>query len=143
MPSEPALQIGRHFTIPAAELQWRFDPSGGPGGQHANKSSTRAELAWDLAASPSLPEDLRERMIERLGGRAPGGIVTVSVDDTRSQWRNRAIARRRLTEILTDAAKKPKTRIGTRPSRAAKGRRLEAKRQRGEVKRLRQPPNGE
>ncbi|MEX0825471.1 MAG: alternative ribosome rescue aminoacyl-tRNA hydrolase ArfB [Acidimicrobiia bacterium] len=137
MPSEPAIPIGRMFTIPAAELQWRFEPSGGPGGQHANKASTRAELIWDLSASPSVPTDLRERMMERLGGRAPGGILTIGVDETRSQWRNRAIARRRLAEILTDAAKKPKRRIGTAPSRAARRRRLERKRQRAEIKRMR------
>jgi ribosome-associated protein len=137
--TDPALPIGRLFAIPAAELVWRFDPSGGPGGQHANKASTRAELSWDLATSPSVPDELRERIIERLGGRAPGGILTVSVDETRSQWRNRAIARRRLAEILVDAARRPKRRIGTRPSRAAKRRRLERKRRRGEIKRLRGP----
>jgi ribosome-associated protein len=133
------LSIGRHFTIPASELQWRFDPSGGPGGQHANKASTRVELAWDLATSPSLPDALRAEMLERLGGRAPGGIVTVSVDETRSQWRNRALARRRLAEILVDATKRPRRRIGTKPSRAARRRRLERKRRRSEIKRLRGP----
>jgi ribosome-associated protein len=133
------LSIGRHFTIPASELQWRFDPSGGPGGQHANKASTRAELAWDLATSPSLPDPLRREMLERLGGRAPGGTVTVSVDETRSQWRNRALARRRLAEILLDATRRPKRRIGTKPSRAARRRRLERKQRRSEVKRLRGP----
>ncbi|MDP2622395.1 MAG: alternative ribosome rescue aminoacyl-tRNA hydrolase ArfB [Actinomycetota bacterium] len=143
MATEPAIAIGRLFTIPAAELVWRFDPSGGPGGQHANKASTRAELSWDLAASPSVPDELRDRIIERLGGRAPGGILTVSVDETRSQWRNRAIARRRLAEILVDAARRPKRRIGTRPNRAAKRRRLEKKRKRAELKRLRQPPEAE
>jgi len=133
------LSIGRHFTIPASELQWRFDPSGGPGGQHANKASTRAELAWDLATSPSVPDPLRREMLERLGGRAPGGTVTVSVDETRSQWRNRALARRRLAEILLDATRRPKRRIGTKPSRAARRRRLERKQRRSEVKRLRGP----
>lgn len=137
MPPEPAIPIGRLFTIPAGELQWRFEPSGGPGGQHANKSSTRAELIWDLATSPSVPEGLRDRLITRLGGKAAGGILTVGVDETRSQWRNRTIARRRLAELLTDAAKEPKSRIGTTPSRAAKRRRLDRKRRRAEIKQSR------
>lgn len=139
MTSSDDLQIGRHFTIPAGELEWRFDPSGGPGGQHANKAATRAEVSWDLGASPSVPDDLRDRLLERLGGKAPGGVVTVTVDETRSQWRNRVLARRRLVEILTDAAKRPKRRRRTKPSRAAKRRRLEEKRKRGEIKRLRGP----
>ncbi|HSM02133.1 MAG TPA: alternative ribosome rescue aminoacyl-tRNA hydrolase ArfB [Acidimicrobiia bacterium] len=139
MASNDDLQVGRHFTIPAGELEWRFDPSGGPGGQHANKAATRAEVTWDLGASTSVPEDLRERMLERLGGRAPGGVVTIAVDETRSQWRNRVLARRRLAEILTDAAKRPRRRIRTKPSRAARRRRLEEKRRRGETKRLRGP----
>jgi ribosome-associated protein len=133
------LPIGRHFVIPSGELSWRFDPSGGPGGQHANKAATRAEVAWDLGGSPSVPDGLRERMLERLGNRAPGGVVTVSVDDTRSQWRNRVLARRRLAEVLTDAARRPKRRIGTKASRSSQRRRLERKRRRGEVKRLRGP----
>jgi len=137
--SSDDLPIGRHFTIPASELEWRFDSSGGPGGQHANKASTRAELSWDLGTSPSVPDDLRDRMLERLGGKTPGGVVTVSVDETRSQWRNRVLARRRLAEILTDAAKSPKKRIRTKPGRGARRRRLEEKRSRGEVKRLRGP----
>lgn len=143
MPSDDDLSIGRHFVIPGGELAWRFDPSGGPGGQHANKASTRAELSWDLGASPSVPDHLRQRMLQHLGGRAPGGVVTASVDDTRSQWRNRAIARRRLAEMLTDAARPPKRRIGTKPSRASKRRRLERKRRRSEIKRLRRPPNAD
>ena len=137
MQSGHDLPIGRFFVIPAAELSWRFDPSGGPGGQHANKAATRAEVSWDLERSPSVPGELRDRMLERLGGRAPGGVITVTVDDTRSQWRNRAIALRRLAEVLTDAARPPKQRIGTKPSRASKRRRLERKRRRAEIKRLR------
>ena len=140
MAAEQDLRVGTHFVIPGSELSWRFDPSGGPGGQHANKAATRAELTWDLETSPSVPDPLRRRMLERLGNRAPGGVITVTVDDTRSQWRNRAIARRRLAEVLTDAARRPKRRIGTKPSRAARRRRLEKKRRRGEIKRLRKPP---
>ena len=141
--SDEPLPIGEHIVIPAAELEWRFDPSGGPGGQHANKASTRAEVRFDLGASPSIPEPLKERMLQRLGGRAPGGIVTVVADDSRSQWRNRATARRRLAALLTDALRAPRKRRPTRPSRASRRRRLEAKRRKSETKRLRRRPDWE
>ncbi len=134
------LRVTDRLAVPAGELEWRFDPSGGPGGQHANKAATRAELRFDLAASPSVPDDLRNRMLERLGPRAPGGVVTVTVDESRSQWRNRSIARRRLADLLRSAMQVPRRRRPTAPSRAARRRRLEAKRRRSETKRLRRPP---
>lgn len=134
------VDVAGRFSIPAAELEWRFDPSGGPGGQHANRSATRVELTFDVATSASVPEELRPRLLRRLGSRARGGVVTVSVDDTRSQWRNRAIARRRLAEILADALVERRPRLPTKPSPQAAQRRLEAKRRRAEKKRLRKPP---
>jgi len=134
------ISVGGAFTIPDAELEEAFDTSGGPGGQHANRSNTRVELSFDLEGSPSVPEDLRERMLQRLGGRVVDGVVTVTADDTRSQWRNRVNARRRLGELLEQAMKPPKTRIPTKPSRRAKKRRVEQKRHRGEVKRMRKSP---
>jgi ribosome-associated protein len=133
--------VGGRFSIPAPELRWRFDPSGGPGGQHANRSSTRVELSWDIGDSPSIPDSLRQRALEQLGSRAPGGVITVSVDETRSQWRNRALARRRLAGLLVDAIAAPAPeRRPTRPGAAARQRRLEAKRRRAERKHLRRPP---
>jgi ribosome-associated protein len=141
--SEDPLRVGGRVVIPAGELEWRFDPSGGPGGQHANRASTRAELRFDLARSPSVPDDLRHRMLERLGSRAPDGVVSVTVDESRSQWRNRSLAKRRLANLLRDATRTPRRRIPTTPSRRAKRRRLEQKRRRSEKKRLRRPPEPE
>lgn len=139
--SEPPLRVDDRLVIPAAELSWRFDPSGGPGGQHANRTSSRAEVAFDLANSPSIPASLRSRMLHRLGPRARGGIVTVAVDESRSQWRNRMLARARLGEILRESLRTPRRRIATKPTAAARRRRLEAKRHRSETKRLRKPPD--
>jgi len=134
------LRLTDEYTIPAAELVWRFDPSGGPGGQHANRSSTRVELRYDLASSAVFAPALRTGMIERLGKRVRDGVVAVVVDESRSQYRNRVTARRRLAALLVESMQKPKTRRATRPSRAARRRRGEAKRRRSETKRLRRPP---
>ena len=101
------LDIRHDLTIPAGELSWRFDPSGGPGGQHANRASSRAELSFDLGASPSVPDRLKQRMLGNLGSRAAGGTVTVTVDESRSQWRNRALARKRLARLLREALRTP------------------------------------
>lgn len=98
-------------------------------------------MSFDLAASPSVAEDLRTRMLKRLGRRARNGVVTVSVDESRSQWRNRAIALRRMTRLLRDASRIERSRRMTRPTRASRARRLEAKRRRSETKRLRRRPN--
>ena len=130
------LVVTDDLVIPATELAWRFDPSGGPGGQHANKAATRAELSWDLASSPVVDAELRNRLRERLGS-----TVTVSVDDTRSQWRNRQLARRRLAELVRESMRRPKARRPTRPGPAAKRRRVESKRRRSETKRLRRRPD--
>jgi ribosome-associated protein len=139
--TEAPLVATDRLVIPVAELSWRFDTSGGPGGQHANKAASRAELSFDVAASPSLAPDVRDRILGRLGGRAPGGVLTVSVDESRSQWRNRILARRRMAQILADAlAPEPAPRRRTRPSSAARLRRLSAKRARAETKRLRRRP---
>lgn len=139
MIDEP-LAVGDLFVIPAGELQWRFDTSGGPGGQHANRSATRAEISFDLAASPSVPDALKEGMLSRLRTTVAGGVVRVTVDETRSQWRNRALARRRLAEILMDATRTRRRRRPTMPSAASRRHRLERKRHRSEVKRLRRGP---
>jgi len=137
------LRVGEWFAIPPDELQWRFDTSGGPGGQHANRSATRVELWWDAAASTALGEELRSRLLARLGPRAAGGIVTVSAADTRSQWRNRAMARRRLEEMLREALREDPVRFATRVTSGARRRRAESKRRRSALKRLRRPPEEE
>jgi ribosome-associated protein len=141
--SNDALRVTNEIVIPASQLEWSFDPAGGPGGQHANRASTRAELRFDLGTSPSVPDGVRQRMLRRLGSRAPGGVVTVSVDESRSQWRNRSIARRRLASLLREALRTPRRRIPTKPGRAARRRRLDQKRRRSEKKRLRRPPEAE
>jgi len=128
-------------VIPERELKWRFDTSGGPGGQHSNKSATRAELTFNVAESAALTGDVRIRVLERLGADALNGLITVQVNESRSQWRNRQIARRRLAELLREAMRpRPPQRRRTRPTRAARERRLAAKRERGEKKRLRRRP---
>lgn len=115
-----------------AELVWRFGPSGGPGGQHANRAHTRAEVRFDVAGSPSLGPRQRARLLERLGPE-----VRVAADDERSQLRNRAVAVERLRDRLAEALRRDPPRHATRPSKGAKERRLDEKRRRGEAKRAR------
>jgi ribosome-associated protein len=130
------LRVGA-FSISAKELQWRFAPSGGPGGQHANRSATRAELRFDPAASAAFGDVVKERIARRIGG----GVVVVVVDESRSQWRNRQTARRRLGSMLEAAMKPdPPRRRPTRPSRSSRERRLRDKKARSETKRRRGTP---
>jgi ribosome-associated protein len=130
------LRVG-DFSISANELQWRFSPSGGPGGQHANRSATRAELRFDPAASAAFGDDVKERIARRIGA----GAVVVVVDESRSQWRNRQTARRRLGAMLEAAMKPdPPRRRPTRPSRSSRERRLRDKKARSETKRRRGTP---
>jgi ribosome-associated protein len=118
-----------------SEIEWRLSPSGGPGGQHANRSNTRVEARFDVAASPSLGPRQRARLAARLGD-----VVRVVVDEERSQARNRAIALERLRDRLAAALKREKPRRPTAPTEASKQQRLEAKRKRAEVKRQRAAP---
>ncbi len=134
------LRVTDDLAIPAAELAWRFDAAGGPGGQHANKAATRAELSFDLGRSTVVDDHARSRMLSSLGTRATNGVVTVSADDTRSQWRNRQLARRRMAELLRESMRRPRPRRATRPTPAARRNRVEAKRRRSETKRLRRRP---
>jgi ribosome-associated protein len=124
------------MELPEEELVWRFETSGGPGGQHANRSATRAVVTFDVAASRSFDDATKERIISRLGS-----TVVVEVDESRSQWRNRQTALARLVERLEAAAQPPPPpRRATRPSAAERRRRVEEKRRRAERKRLRRPP---
>jgi ribosome-associated protein len=129
------LRVSRSCAIPLAELEWRFTPSGGPGGQHANRSNTRAEVRFDVAGSPSLSEVHRSRLVERLGP-----VVRVVADDERSQLRNRELALERLRARLAEALRVERTRRPTAPTRASTQRRLESKKRRGDVKRTRRHP---
>jgi ribosome-associated protein len=115
------------------ELEWRFSASGGPGGQHVNTANTRAEVRFDVAASPSLGPRQRARLLERLGPE-----VRVVASDERSQLRNRELALERLRARLAEGLRVETPRRPTKPSKAAKERRLEAKRHRSDTKRRRQ-----
>ena len=122
--------------MPEAELEERFSRSSGPGGQGVNTADSRVELTFDLAASSSIPEPMRARMLVRLDGRLVDGRITVSASEHRTQLANRRAARDRLTEILREAAAPPPApRRATRPTRGSQERRLQAKRSRSELKR--------
>jgi ribosome-associated protein len=129
------LRLSEEIEIPAAELVVRVSRSAGPGGQHANVTESRVEVSFDIAASPSLPEWARERLTERLGERA-----TAVAQEQRSQLRNREVAIERLAKRLQDALARPPQRHATRPSRAARERRLQEKRRASERKSSRRPP---
>ncbi len=136
------LRVTVRLVIPEAELTWRFSRSGGPGGQHVNTSDTRVELSFDVAGAASLPARLRARALERLAGRLVDGVLTVAASEHRSQLRNREEAEDRLAELLRGAvAPPPRPRTPTRPTRAGRERRLQDKKHRGEVKRLRGRPD--
>ncbi|HXV69901.1 MAG TPA: alternative ribosome rescue aminoacyl-tRNA hydrolase ArfB [Acidimicrobiia bacterium] len=127
------LRIGQ-YTIPDAELEESFDTTGGPGGQHANRNETAVRLRFHVPAS-SLPDDVQRRLIDRYGE-----TIEVRASESRSQFRNRALARQQLKERLEKGMKKEPRRRKTRPSRASKRKRVAEKRARGEIKRLRQNP---
>lgn len=125
----------RSVVIPEAEISWRFSRSSGPGGQGVNTSDSRAELLFDVAGSQSLTDLMRRRALERLGPRLVDGVLAISASEHRSQLRNREAAEARLVQVLTEAtAPPPRTRRATTPSRGAKERRLQDKKQRGEIK---------
>jgi ribosome-associated protein len=132
------LKITDAISIDERELQERFVRASGPGGQNVNKVSTAVELRFDVAHSASLPEGMRARLA-RLAGRrlSDEGILVIRADRFRTQERNREDARDRLAELVRQATIVPKRRVPTRPSRASKERRREAKKKRGHVKRLR------
>jgi ribosome-associated protein len=129
------LEVRPGLVIPAGELQERFTPSGGPGGQHANRSNTRVELRFDVAASQAMGEGIRNRLVARLGPE-----VRIVVDEERSQRRNREIARVRLATKLRAALGRPATRRPTRPSAGSVARRVDQKRRRSQTKQLRRRP---
>lgn len=132
------LIVTRTLVIPASELRERFSRSSGPGGQHVNTTDSRVELSFDLANSPSVPERLRIRMLDRLAGRLVDGVLTIAASEHRAQLQNRAAARERLASLLRDAAAAPPpARRATKPSRGAKERRIAAKKRRGITKRNR------
>lgn len=134
----PMIEITRNISIDEDELVEQFVRAAGPGGQNVNNVATAVELRFDVAASPNLTEPVRARL-SRLAGRrlTQEGVLVMKSDRFRSQERNRADVRERLFALIREAAVPPRPRIPTRPSRAAKQRRLEAKGRRSQVKRLR------
>lgn len=129
------LIVTRSVRIPRHELRVSFSTSGGPGGQHANRSSTRVELRFDVASSSAFSTAQRERVSARLGTE-----VRVVVDESRSQLRNREIAEERLVARLQSALHVERKRRPTKPTKGAKARRVESKKRRGETKRQRRRP---
>ncbi len=123
------------LMIPDTEIEESFETSGGPGGQHANRTRSAVRLRFAISDS-SLPADIKAKLVERLGP-----VVEASSSESRSQFRNRAIARQRLAERIGDALKERAPRKPTKPSRASKKRRLEKKRARGKLKRQRRRPD--
>jgi ribosome-associated protein len=144
MPDTAFLDVSPDLRVPLAELEFRASRSGGPGGQHVNTSSTRVEVTWDIAGSPALSEEQRQRLLVRLASRLDGtGRLRLVSSSTRSQLRNREDVTERLREVVAQALVVPKTRKRTRAPRAAKAARLESKRRRSATKRDRRPPRGE
>jgi ribosome-associated protein len=130
--------INQRLTVPESELSFRFSGSGGPGGQHVNKRATQVTLLFDVAGSPSLDEESRRRLLLKLASRLDkDGVLQITVQDTRSQHQNRDIAVGRFQALLAEALRRPKFRRKTRPSRAARERRLTDKKRRGEMKKSR------
>lgn len=135
------IAITPSLAIPREELTLKATRSGGPGGQHVNTSSTRIELVWDVAASPSLDEERRARLLTRLATRLDSaGRLRLVAQEERSQLRNREAVLERFAEIVRQGLVVPKKRKATKPSKAAKAKRLDAKRKRGAVKRERRKP---
>ena len=141
MADDQYLEITPELRLPLSELEYQASRSGGPGGQHVNTSSTRIEVWWDLAGSPSLSPEQRDQLMLRLRSRLDSsGRLRVVSSGTRSQLRNREDATERLQAIVAGGLSVRKKRKPTKPSRASKAARLDAKRRRSAIKQRRRPP---
>ena len=135
------VEVSPRLRIPASELSVEFVRSSGPGGQHVNKTSTQAQVRWNLWASAALQNDEKTRLAEKLSSRlTASGDLILSCDQSRSRERNLQTCLLRLSRLLSEGLARPKPRRPTKPTRGSQRRRLEAKRRRGETKRLRKPP---
>ena len=130
-----SIRVTRSVSIPRSEIDYRYSRSSGPGGQHAQKSETRVEAIFEVEASAALTEAQKRRVVTKVGP-----VLRSVAQDERSQWRNRELATERLVEQLREALRVPRPRRPTKPTRASVEKRLEGKRRRSGVKRLRRPP---
>jgi ribosome-associated protein len=136
------LRVTDEISLPRAELTWRFSRSGGPGGQSVNTTDSRVELRFDVAATAALPDDLKDRALQRLAGRLVDGVLSVVASEHRSQLQNRRAAEERLAGVIAAAiAPPPRPRKRTKPSKGAIERRLTNKRHTSLRKQHRRPPS--
>ena len=131
-----SIRVTRSVVLPVAEVELQVSRSSGPGGQHAQKSETRVVAVFDVESSNALTEVQKRRVISRAGP-----VLRAVAQDERSRTRNRELAIERLVAALREALRVERKRVPTKPTRAARERRLEQKRRRGDVKRLRRPPD--
>ncbi len=132
------LIVTRSIAIPDAELVERFTRADGPGGQHVNRTESAVELRFDVAGSPSLPEDVRARLLARRDRRmTDAGVLVIQARRFRDQARNREDARERLADVLREGTVLARKRVATKPTRASKERRLAGKAQRSQTKKTR------
>lgn len=132
-----ALRVRRGLSIPLSDVTWRATTSGGPGGQHANRTLSRVEVQFDVTASASLGPRQRARLLERYGP-----TVRAAASESRSQSRNRALALERLASKLSEGLRVDPDRRPTKPTKGSQIRRVEEKRRRSEIKQRRRPPSG-
>jgi ribosome-associated protein len=132
MTAPESIRVTRSVVLPRAEIELRTSRSSGPGGQHAQKSETRVEAVFDVEASSALTDGQKRRVLAKAGP-----VLRAVAQDERSQLRNKELATERLVGVLRDALHVERKRVPTKPSKAAKERRLDDKRRRGETKRLR------
>ncbi len=138
------ISVTPHISLDESELELSFVRSSGPGGQNVNKVATAVQLRFDVVHSPSLPFDVRARLIARAGNKmTKDGVLVLTAQRFRTQERNRADAIERLVEMIRAAATPPKRRRKTKPTRASKQQRVEKKRRHSSTKRLRGRPAGD
>lgn len=138
------VQITATLAIPAAELNWQFSRSSGPGGQHVNTTDSRVELSWVIGASRVLSDWQRQRLLSMLGSKLVAGALVVTAAEERSQWRNRQIAQEKLAHLIQRAlASDAPVRKATKPTRGSQRRRLSSKANRSATKALRRKPGME
>jgi ribosome-associated protein len=135
MDNSESIRVTRTVALPPGEILLRTSRSSGPGGQHAQKSETRVEAVFDVEASSALSDAQKKRVVAKAGP-----VLRAVAQDERSQLRNKELATERLVEALREALRVPRHRVPTKPSKAAKERRLESKKRRSDTKKLRRAP---